>query len=120
MAEIRTDQLLLPSVLDRLIDNDPQVRQEAPGSRSQLLRELKQAVRRDLENLLNTRIRCLPFPREFSEFEQSLVSYGISRPDRHTMASPRNARSFDASSTRSFSTYEPRLKKPHRNAPRSS
>ena len=32
MAEIRTDQLLLPSVLDRLIDHDPQVRQETSSA----------------------------------------------------------------------------------------
>ena len=43
------------SILDRLLDYEPEVSQEAFGSRSRNLRQLKQAVRRDLEWLLNTR-----------------------------------------------------------------
>ena len=43
--EIRVSQ----SVLDRLIDYEPRQSQEAPKSRLVILRELKQAVRRDLE-----------------------------------------------------------------------
>ena len=83
MAEIRTDQLLLPSVLDRLIDQDPQVRQEAARGRSQLLKEMKLAVRRDLENLLNTRVRCVPWPAELTELQ------AVGRELRH----PRSDRS---------------------------
>ena len=37
------------SVLDRLVDFEPEASQEAPASRSKTLRQLKQAVRRDLE-----------------------------------------------------------------------
>ena len=111
MAEIRTDQLLLPSVLDRLIDDDPQVRQEAPGSRSQLLRELKQAVRRDLENLLNTRIRCLPSPPELAELKQSVVNYGIPDLTGTPLASPREREEFRRIIHSVILLYEPRLKK---------
>lgn len=81
MPSIRPDQLLLPSVLDRLIDEDPGNRAEAERSRSQLLRELKASVRRDLENLLNTRI-CLfpipePMPDHWEHLRRSLVNYGL-------------------------------------------
>ena len=64
-------------MLDRLIDHEPEVRRESPRSRNQVLRELKQSVRRDLENLLNTRVRCVPLPPELKELKQSLVNYGI-------------------------------------------
>ena len=64
-------------MLDRLLDHEPDVRREAPRSRNQVLRELKQSVRRDLENLLNTRVRCIPLPPELKELKQSLVNYGI-------------------------------------------
>lgn len=81
MSRIRPDQLLLPSVLDRLIDTDPGTRAEAPSSRAQMLRELKQSVRRDLENLLNTRLLLLPLPdplpAHYQTLEKSLVNYGI-------------------------------------------
>jgi type VI secretion system protein ImpF len=77
MPEIESDQPLLPSVLDRLIDNEPTVRHEAARSRNQSLRELKHSVRRDLENLLNTRIRCIPWPADLKELKYSLVNYGI-------------------------------------------
>lgn len=77
MARIREDQPLVPSILDRLLDDEPQNSQEAPRSRSQVLRELKQSVRRDLENLLNTRWRCVAWPPELDEMELSLVNYGI-------------------------------------------
>ena len=43
------------SVLDRLIDNEPDVSTEVIPDDSQLLRVIQGAIRRDLENLLNTR-----------------------------------------------------------------
>ena len=50
---------------------------ERRARRNQALRELKQAVRRDLENLLNTRRRCQGWPGELKELEKSLVNYGL-------------------------------------------
>lgn len=77
MGKIEADQPLVPSVLDRLIDEEPTATREPPKSRSQLLRDLKQSIRRDLENLLNTRQRCQSWPDSLSELEVSLVNYGI-------------------------------------------
>ena len=111
MAEIRTDLLLLPSVLDRLIDNDPQVHLEASASRNQLLRDLKQAVRRDLENLLNTRIRCIAWPAELPELRQSMVNYGIPDLTGTPLASSREREEFRRTIQSVILLYEPRLKK---------
>jgi type VI secretion system protein ImpF len=77
MAKIREDQPLIPSVLDRLLDEEPDKQVEAPKSRHQILRELKQSVRRDLENLLNTRWRCVYWPPDLEEIDLSVVNYGI-------------------------------------------
>ncbi len=77
MAKVRDDQPLIPSVLDRLIDLEPLNSRENPKSRHQILRELKQSVRRDLENLLNTRWRCVAWPANLDELSRSLVNYGI-------------------------------------------
>jgi type VI secretion system protein ImpF len=81
MSRVRPDQLLLPSILDRLIDENPSSNVESDRSRAQLLRELKLSVRRDLENLLNTRA-CLyplpePLPDQYKQLEKSIINYGI-------------------------------------------
>lgn len=65
------------SVLDRLLDDEPQVQQEAPLTENQKLRIVQQAVRRDLEDLLNTRYRCVTWPPELNELDDSLINYGI-------------------------------------------
>jgi type VI secretion system protein ImpF len=77
MAKIKAEQPLVPSVLDRLLDDDPGVRREPAKNRHQVLRELKQSVRRDLENLLNTRVRCQAGPPHLKELTQSLINYGL-------------------------------------------
>jgi type VI secretion system protein ImpF len=77
MSRIRRDQLLLPSILDRLIDEEPGTQVETPRTRNQLLRDLKSSVRRDLENLLNTRRSMFPIPDEREWLRQSVIGYGI-------------------------------------------
>jgi type VI secretion system protein ImpF len=77
MSRPRTEQPLIASVLDRLLDDEPGKTREVLPSRSQQLRDLEQAVRRDLENLLNTRVRLLECPPRQEELKTSLVQYGI-------------------------------------------
>jgi type VI secretion system protein ImpF len=77
MATIPADQPLLASVLDRLLDDEPDVKRDPAQTPHQVLREVKQAVCRDLQNLLNTRRRCVPWPRNLTELEQSLAHYGM-------------------------------------------
>src|SRR4051812_21448523 len=77
MPPIRPDQPLVPSVLDRLLDDDPEVTTEPAKNRAQLLRELKLSVRRDIEALLNTRRRNLTPPPGLKELADSLLTYGI-------------------------------------------
>ncbi len=77
MPPIRSDQPLVPSVLDRLLDEAPETTSEPVKNRAQLLRDLKLAVRRDLEHLLNTRRRNITPPDELVELADSLLTYGI-------------------------------------------
>ncbi|MFK7820575.1 MAG: type VI secretion system baseplate subunit TssE [Planctomycetaceae bacterium] len=72
-----SDQPLKSSILDRLFDEDPTVSKEPVPSQGQILRELRQSVRRDLENLLNTRYRCVSWPPDLDQLDDSLVNYGI-------------------------------------------
>lgn len=77
MSRIRTDQLLIPSLLDRLLDEEPDVSVELPKQRAQKLRELKQSVKRDLEYLLNTRVSLRFYPEDYKQVETSVLNYGI-------------------------------------------
>lgn len=77
MAKVSPEQPLVLSVLDRLLDDDPPSAREAPPARGRQLETLKQAVRRDLEDLLNSRRRFLTWPAHLTELNQSLVNYGL-------------------------------------------
>lgn len=79
MANKRFDNeiRITPSVLDRLLDFEPDLTSESPKSRSRSLRELKQSVRRDLEWLLNTRRYPNEVPERLEEVQNSVVMYGL-------------------------------------------
>ena len=111
MARIRPDQPLTPSVLDRLIDTEPDVTREAPRNRGQVLRELKQAVCRDLEHLLNTRARCLVVPADLKELRQSLVNYGLPDFTGMPVGSSRDREGLARVIQAVIRQHEPRFKK---------
>ena len=66
-----------PSILDRLIDLEPREAREAPRSRSTSIRELKAAVRRDLEWLLNSRTYIDASDPGLEETSRSVAVYGL-------------------------------------------
>jgi type VI secretion system protein ImpF len=74
--------LRLP-LLDRLLDDEPKIKSEAPMTRSTSLARLKTAVRRDLENLLNTRRTPDYIPEGSVEILRSVYYYGL--PDITSM-----------------------------------
>ncbi len=110
MAESRESQLITPSVLDRLLDDDPATSREPARSRSQALRELKQAVRRDLENLLNTRHSCLTWAPACKELSQSLLNYGLADVTGTGLASAKEREDFCHTLQGVLRRYEPRFK----------
>lgn len=77
MSRVPKDLPLIPSVLDRLIDLEPDRRTESPLNRTQILQQMKQSVGRDLQSLLNTRCRATGWPTGLEQLSRSLVAYGI-------------------------------------------
>lgn len=112
MARKPADNQVTVSVFDRLMDDDPKVRAEAPPTRAQSMRELKASLRRDLEWLLNTRKPLDPPPDGATELPRSLYNYGL--PDVTSMSISNNndrdrlARIMETALT----TFEPRLAGP--------
>jgi type VI secretion system protein ImpF len=83
MARVDKKKKLRPSILDRLLDNDPGNALEVDSAQHQKLKELRSSVRRDLENLLNTRLRIIEPDDDYSEVKKSLLVYGL--PDLATV-----------------------------------
>ena len=109
MAQVDPDTPLLPSVLDRLLDDAPDRSVDPPVSRGQALAELRRAVGRDLENLLNTRQRCKAPPADLKELDRSLVNYGIPDFTGADMATVEKRDAFRAQVERLIRRLEPRF-----------
>ncbi len=110
MTSIDKKKLLRPSILDRLIDNEPHLHIEADSGQFQKIKNLRQSVRLDLENLLNTRFRIVSPPEELEHLEQSLLNYGL--PDLATINinSAVDKKAFTMNLEKLLRTFEPRFK----------
>ena len=71
-------------LLDRLVDLDPRTPGEPALTRAAAVRSLKDALRRDLEWLLNTRRTPIDIPKQFEELRKSVFNYGL--PDLSSMS----------------------------------
>jgi type VI secretion system protein ImpF len=71
------DRALRPSVLDRLIDLDPSVSVDPPGSWGQSVRQIKAGLCRDLEWLLNSRRTLIEIPDDCEFLKTSVLNYGV-------------------------------------------
>jgi type VI secretion system protein ImpF len=97
------------STLDRLIDLEPDNRMENPLSRSQSVRVLKNAVRRDLEWLLNSR-RIADGPDDgLKELNKSAYVYGLADLSVLTMASMADRNKLVRQVLSTIALFEPRL-----------
>lgn len=74
MSRIESSQGLIPSLLDRLIDPDSGGTAWRPGYG---IEQVQEAVRRDLELLLNTQTALHEIPPEYAEARNSVLSYGV-------------------------------------------
>src|SRR5690242_11708760 len=71
------DRVLARSILDRLIDEAPDRAVDPPMSFVDQVRDVREAIRRDLEALLNTRRCPATPPAALTELKDALVSYGV-------------------------------------------
>lgn len=110
MARIDPKRPLLPSLFDRLIDEEPEVTREPAATYHQVLREFRKAVRRDLENLLNTRQRALSWPADMGRLDRSLVNYGLPDFTGKNLAKKESQAQFLRSIERIIQQCEPRFK----------
>jgi type VI secretion system protein ImpF len=96
------------SVLDRLVDFEPEAKAEPPASRSKALRQVKQALKRDLEWLLNTR-RVLEVPDELPLLADSLLAYGLRDFSNSSVKSAEDQHDLTLALETTLKRFEPRL-----------
>lgn len=97
------------SILERLTDDAPDERRDPPGSRASDLRTLKEAVRRDLTALLNTKRRETEIPPQFPECENSLLNFGIPDFTSLTIKNPSEQNRLRRAIEAAVRKFEPRL-----------
>lgn len=109
MAELTTRERRQPALLDRLTDEEPGVTQESRDRRIVSVQQMRRAVLRDMEWLLNTPSRFTP--EEAAEFPlaaSSVLNYGI--PDLCGLtASSVDPRQIERMIATSISLFEPRI-----------
>lgn len=96
---------LQPPLLDRLLDTSGKTQPS-----HQVLRQLRESVRRDLEYLLNTRYRCVSPPDRQGHLRGAVVNFGI--PDLSTinMTSGTSRNDFCRLLERSILAQDPRIR----------
>jgi type VI secretion system protein ImpF len=109
MARQDPEQIVTQSVLERLIDREPESSTDAPKSYAQSVRQLKASLRRDLEWLLNTRRTPEAADHKFPHLSRSVYNYGL--PDitslNHESTADRQRLLQTIESI--IATFEPRL-----------
>ena len=112
MARVENDTGLLPSILDRLLDDVPDVSYEAMPNRFQDLKQLKEAVKRDIEALLNTRQETVDeLPQAFIETRRSLLVYGLPDCTAMSLHNPYDHRRIRQALEYTIATFERRLER---------
>lgn len=110
MARIDKNKKLRPSILDRLLDDAPHDQSERDPGQHQLIKQLRDSVRRDLESLLNTRYHIIKPPDNLHEVDKSLLNYGL--PDLATVniTDAKKRGEFIETLQKILAEFEPRFK----------
>ena len=104
MARSTTETLVTQSVLDRLT-----AAEEWPTTRLQSLRFFKDALKRDLEWLLNTRQPPMPQLSAYPAARSSIVNYGLPDITSLGLASASDHRQLRLAIEACVRNFEPRL-----------
>lgn len=120
MPRTGNDIRVIPSVLDRLLDHEPEITSEPVPSRAQGLRQMKQSVRRDLEWLLNARQSSPVIVNTDQtegnadsavahELQSSLIFYGLPDFSSASTLSVADQRRISRAIETAVAKFEPRL-----------
>jgi len=107
--ERNTTPIAQLSLLDRLIDEEPDKLRDPPLSPAESIAALRRSVRRDLEALLNARRCWRSWPEGYTELGVSPVGYGISDFSAGAFNDPRRREWLRSDVEQTIRRFEPRL-----------
>ena len=107
MANIDPHQKLMPSILDRLIDPSTA---GTEGQGGYNLGQMMEAVREDLEELLNTRQTLSPVAKSRPKLHGSILGYGMPDLTSLSTATPEQRRHITQILEGTVARFEPRLR----------
>ena len=97
------------SVFDRLIDLEPNATSEPLKSHTQTLADMKRALRRDLDWLLNTRRTIMDLDEGLVESQKSLAVYGLPDFVGTSLTSSKDQRAFVKEVENALKIFAPQL-----------
>lgn len=100
---------VLPSVLDRLLDDQPDESQEPRWREATAIRVVKASLCRDLQNLLNTRRPLGVVPEHYECLPSSLLNYGLPDLQSLEVREDHDLEGLSRRITDLISAFEPRL-----------
>ena len=100
-------------LLDRLIDDAPDIVRDASVSLAEATGLLRRSVRRDIEALLNARRRWRSWPEGYDELAVSPVGYGITDFAAGAFNDPAQRDRLRAQIEQAIRRFEPRLAQVH-------
>lgn len=100
---------LRPSLLDRLIDMDPDWTEDPPVTTAETFEGIRAALRRDLELLMNTRCLTRTPPNALPELADSLVTYGVEDFFSASLTTEAQRQAFAQGLEARIARFEPRL-----------
>lgn len=103
------DERVVLSVFDRLLDDDPANPNERRLTAGKAIDGLRDAIRRDLEALLNTRPCSTTWSAEFSELGNSILNYGAVPVTGADLGGDDNRERFRAAVEHAIRRFEPRF-----------
>ena len=96
-------------LLDRLLDSDPDAPRDPPVTTQLAIDRLRNAVRRDMEALLNARRRRRPIPTGLAQLAQSILAFGVPDPTAGSFTDEDRRQALAAEIETAIRRFEPRL-----------
>jgi type VI secretion system protein ImpF len=112
MARNELETRVVPSILERLLDDHPEISREPVSNHFYDIHQMKAAVANDLEELLNTRREALTeLPVEFVEANKSLLVYGLPDFTSLNLFDPTDCSRIKRFLEAAIARFEPRLER---------
>ena len=102
---LNDNKRLRAPVLDRLVNNS-----STPIQAHQIIKQLRESVRRDLEYLFNTRYRCVSPPVGSKFLENSILNFGLPDLSSINLTATESRKKFCKNLEKLILKFEPRIR----------